>query len=238
MTTAVHTPIKLIVFDMAGTTVEDDHQVASALQNALQKFGFNYSIDAINVVMGYAKPLAITKLLETFNAPQNLDDILIDKIHHQFVGEMTTFYATSSLVKEKENAAKIFQALRASGIKVAIDTGFSRVIADTIFDRLGWIAGLHYDVSITSDEVANGRPYPDMIYRAMELCDVTDKAQVAKIGDTASDLQQGTAAGCQFVIGVTTGAYTREELLKEQHTHLINNLQEILSLLQIEHHSN
>lgn len=236
MTTEI-TPIKLIVFDMAGTTVEDDHQVAFALQHALKKFGFDYSIEAINVVMGYAKPLAITKLLEKFNAPQHLDGNLIDQIHHQFVNEMISFYATSSLVKEKENATEIFQVLRSSGIKVAIDTGFSRPIADTIFRRLGWIAGQHYDVSITSDEVENGRPYPDMIYRAMELCEVTDKSQVAKIGDTASDLQQGTAAGCQYVIGVTTGAYTREALLKEQHTHLINNLQEILSLLEIEHYS-
>ncbi len=231
MTTTEQPPIKLIVFDMAGTTVEDDHQVAFALQHALQKFSFDYSIDAINVVMGYAKPLAIKKLLEKFDSPLHLDSNLINQIHHRFVEEMILFYTTSNLVKEKENAAEIFKVLRNSGIKVAIDTGFSRVIADTIFNRLGWTAGLHYDVSITSDEVPNGRPYPDMIYRAMELCEISDKLQVAKIGDTASDLQQGTAAGCQFVVGVTTGAYTREELQKEPHTHLVDNLKEILALI-------
>jgi phosphonatase-like hydrolase len=119
-------------------------------------------------------------------------------------------------------------------MKIAIDTGFDRRIADTILNRFGWREKGLIDVSVTSDEVANGRPYPDMIFRAMELTGVDSPEQVLKVGDTASDLQQGTVAGCKYVVGVTTGAYTREALQKEPHTHIINQLSDLLPILDIQ----
>jgi len=104
-----------------------------------------------------------------------------------------------------------------------------------LLERMGWEKNGLIDGSITSDEVAKGRPHPDMIYRAMELTGVTDVEAVAKVGDTLSDLQEGTAAGCGWVIGVTTGAYSHEELQKGPHTHLVQHLSEMLPLVGIEH---
>ena len=67
----------------------------------------------------------------------------------------------------------------------------------------------------------------------MALTGVSQLNHVAKVGDTASDMQEGTAAGCKWVIGITSGAYTREELTKEKHTHLVHSIPEILSVLEI-----
>jgi phosphoglycolate phosphatase-like HAD superfamily hydrolase len=65
----------------------------------------------------------------------------------------------------------------------------------------------------------------------MEALEVPYPLEVAKIGDTASDLQEGSSAGCGWVIGVTSGAYTRVELAKEPHTHLVGQIPEILPIL-------
>ena len=54
---------------------------------------------------------------------------------------------------------------------------------------------------------------------------------VAKVGDTPSDLQEGTAAGCGLVIGVANGTHTREQLAAHPHTHLIASLQELPALV-------
>ena len=43
-----------------------------------------------------------------------------------------------------------------------------------------------------------GRPHPDMIHHLMRVLKVEDATRVAKIGDTPSDLHEGTAAGCGF----------------------------------------
>ncbi len=226
--------IKLIVFDLAGTTVEDNQNVAEALQLALEDAGYKVSIKDINVVMGYAKPVAIRLLLEQSTGKHiSIEDPLVEKIHQRFIKEIINYYENSENIKEKDDAGKIFRMLKDKGVKVALDTGFSRSIANVIFSRLGWEKDEHYDVSITSDEVENGRPYPDMIYRAMELLEISSTHQVAKVGDTLSDLQEGIAAGCKYVIGITTGSYTEEELKKEKHTHLVSNLRDVVDIVSV-----
>jgi phosphonatase-like hydrolase len=226
--------IKLVVFDMAGTTIQDKDNVHGALQKAFEIEGIPVSRDEANQVMGYPKPVAIRELLrQKLQDDSYQNEAYIAHIHSNFLKEMISFYETSPDVKEKEGVMETFKALRKNNIKIAIDTGFDRSIAKAVLNRVGWEKNGLIDASITSDEVANGRPYPDMIYRAMQLTGVEKVEEVAKVGDTASDLQEGKAAGCKYVIGVTTGAFTREALESETHTHLIEKLPELLDILEL-----
>ena len=52
-----------------------------------------------------------------------------------------------------EGADEIFAALRHRGIKVALDTGFSRPTVEVIFARLGWSVPSTFDAVVTSDEL-------------------------------------------------------------------------------------
>jgi phosphonatase-like hydrolase len=224
--------VDLVVFDMSGTTVYDGDAVHRCLHDALRTLGVKTSRSEINAVMGIAKPLAIRQLLQAkLDDPSQITDELVDRTHLQFVSRMMAYYHTAPAVSEVEGACETFKALRTAGIKLALDTGFSRAIADAILDRLGWQRPGLLDATVTSDEVAHGRPFPDMIYRAMELTGVADVKRVAKVGDTPSDLQQGTAAGCGIVVGVTQGSHTREELEAQPHTHLIGSVAELPALL-------
>ena len=227
-------PIKLVVFDMAGTTIKDNNYVHISLQNALKKAEIDSSLQEINQVMGYPKPVAISMILENHQVLESelfTKKYSIETIHQLFKEEMVEFYSTSPLIQEAECASKIFCDLKEAGIKVILDTGFSREIADVIIERLDWRDKIF--ASVTSDEVAQGRPHPDMIFKAMELAGVQEVQEVAKVGDTASDLLEGTAAGCKYVIGITSGAFTKAELSKEPHTHLISKLEEIKTILKL-----
>jgi hypothetical protein len=44
-------------------------------------------------------------------------------------------------------------------------------------------------------------------------------------------LQEGTAAGCGLIVGITAGTHTRKELAAVPHTHLIDRLEEIVPLV-------
>jgi phosphonatase-like hydrolase len=182
--------------------------------------------------MGIPKPDAIKQLLEE-KKYQLITGELIDSIHQSFVAKMVDFYKTDLQVSEKEGVSTTFKKLKEAGIKVAIDTGFDRIITNVVLERMGWVKKNLIDVSVTSDEVERGRPFPDLIYKVMELTGVTDAKLIAKVGDTASDLHEGTSAGCGFVIGITSGAFTREQLEWEPHTHLIDHIPEILNVLEI-----
>ena len=223
--------IELVVFDMAGTTVNDDDSVNRCVRAALQDVGVSVTPEAVNLVMGIPKPLAIRQLLERDERPDLLGQL--NAIHDDFVRRMIAFYQTDPSVHEIAGASDTFRRLRAAGIKTALDTGFSRDIADVIIERLGWNDATLLNITVTSDEVPRGRPHADMIHKAMRELGVSDAKRVAKVGDTPSDLDEGAAAGCGMIVGVTQGSHTAEQLKPFQHTHLIGTVADLPQLLGV-----
>jgi 2-aminoethylphosphonate-pyruvate transaminase len=221
--------VDLVVLDIAGTTVHDGDAVHRCLAGAIGEAGVTPSRDAINRVMGMPKPYAIATLLERARGVPP-DAAEVERLYQAFERRMLDHYRSGSTVHEADGATDVMRRLRAAGAKVALDTGFARPITDAVLARLGWSADL-VDLTVSSDEVPRGRPHPDMVQRAMAVAGVADPARVAKVGDTPADLLEGTAAGCGFVIGVTTGSHTRAELEVHPHTHLIGSLRELLPLV-------
>lgn len=220
--------IRLVIFDMAGTTVEDPDGVGGALKGALSAAGIPWTPDEVNAVMGTPKPLAIRALMERAGA--NPTDETVQPIFQDFLARMIDYYRTDPDVREVQGASQLFVELGNRGIHVALDTGFSRAVVDVLMARLGWGPDL-VRATVCSDEVPNGRPYPDLVYRAMELTGISDVSEVAKVGDTPSDLREGTAAGCSLVVGVTSGTHTHEQLMHHPHTHLIESIRDLPDLL-------
>jgi phosphonatase-like hydrolase len=218
--------IELVVFDMAGTTVRDDDAVNICLRDAMRAAGELVTRDEVNAVMGIAKPLAIRKLLEK-RSSQPVTTARVDDIHTDFFGRMTGYYQTSATVEPMPHTLDVFSQLKEEGVRIALDTGFSRPIVDAILDRLGWKDSALLDATVTSDEVPRGRPHADLILRAMALTGVKDARAVAKVGDTPADLEEGSTAACGLVIGVTNGSHTAQQLKSFPHTHLIADLSEL-----------
>ena len=223
--------LRLVVFDMAGTTVHDEDFVNKAFQEALAAADLSADPAAINAIMGYPKHQAIRMLLSDQGMPEEEIEAQADTILDDFVERMDHFYATDPQVREIEGASDDFQALHDAGVKVALNTGFFRSTADAIMKRLGWDTNGLVDATVTSDEVEQGRPQPDMIYRSMELTGVEEASTVAKVGDTPADLLEGTNAGCPIVIGVTEGTHTADELGEQPHTHLTGSVTDVLDIL-------
>ena len=216
---------------MAGTTVRDFDNVHEAIQEALSNQDIHVTRDEVNAVMGLPKPIAIESLLKNEMNHEEVTPELIGTVYDDFVNIMVDFYQHDPLVQAEEGAERVFSMLHEHGIKVALDTGFSRKIADTIIHRLGWLDKELIDYSVTSDEVDQGRPFPDMIFAIMKALQIKNVHEVAKVGDTSSDIAEGNAAGCKYIIGITSGAYSRAQLMNTKHTHLIDTLDDLLPIL-------
>lgn len=215
---------QLAVLDMAGTTVFDGDAVHHCLCDAMREVaGIPVSRDQANRVMGIPKPVAIASLLEETGAAP-ADEALVARVLGDFERRMLAHYQSSPEVREADGATEAFERLHRRGLRVALDTGFSRKITDAVLHRLGWGRSGVVDASVSSDEVAHGRPAPDMIFRAMELTGVSDAARVIKVGDTPADLQQGAAAGCGLVVGVTSGSHTEAQLRAYPHHGMIHSV--------------
>ncbi|HZR18148.1 MAG TPA: HAD hydrolase-like protein [Verrucomicrobiae bacterium] len=223
--------IELVIFDMAGTTVRDDDAVNICLREALAT-KTAVTRDEVNKVMGLPKPIAIRLLLEEkLGGAHQVSTSVVDLVYHDFLARMLNHYRTAPGIEPMPHTMDVFCRLKEAGVHLALDTGFSRPIVDAILERLGWNEGGVLDATVASDEVPRGRPHADLALRAMELTGVRDPNRVAKVGDTPSDLQEGMAAGCGMVVGVTNGSHTREQLMAHPHTHLIASLQELPGLV-------
>jgi phosphoglycolate phosphatase len=215
--------IELVVFDMAGTTVVDDGQVPEAFTRALADHGIVIGPGHIQGVRGAAKRQAILDLL-----PQGGDrELKAERALASFREHLARLYRGT--VREIPGAAGVFAWLRARGIRAALNTGFDRDTAKMLLEALGWANGT-VDAVVCGEDVARGRPAPDMILRCMELTGVASADSVANVGDTVLDLQAGHAARARWNIGVLSGAHERKLLAAQPHTHLLASVAELPGL--------
>jgi phosphonatase-like hydrolase len=205
-------PIQLAVFDVAGTTVLDGDAVATCLADAIRARGVPVSKREVLAVMGLPKPVAIRQLLAAKNPErQDIHDVT-DQAHEDFRTRIKEHYRRGTGLRPPVGITYVFHVLRSAGIRVGLDTGFSRDILDVLLARMCWREGTEIDYTVASDEVAQGRPHPDLIHHLMSRAGIANAAQVAKIGDTPSDMEEGLAAGCGLVVGVAYGTHSRSEL--------------------------
>ncbi|MEE2938190.1 MAG: phosphonatase-like hydrolase [Planctomycetota bacterium] len=223
--------IELVVFDMAGTTVDEDNVVYKTVREAVNAAGYSFTQTQVQAAgAGKEKSQAIRDVLSLDG--ESHDSHEIDLIFSNFKKLLAVAYQRLR-VTEQPGATAVFSALRQQGVKVALNTGYDRPTAECLIKKLGWMEGSDYDVLITASDVEHGRPAPDMIFLAMKKTNVTDASRVAKVGDSEVDIEEGKNSGCGVTVGITTGAQTREQLAHANPTAIIDSLEELLDMLKM-----
>ncbi|WP_431969353.1 phosphonatase-like hydrolase [Nocardia sp. bgisy134] len=225
-----HNPIDLAVLDMAGTTVADGGLVLRAFDVAATAAGLEtegpqrerarqYVLDT----MGQSKIAVFRALLG--------DEDRAQTANHAFEA------AYDDLIDEVDiapipGAAEAISALRATGVRVALTTGFSRETQDRLLDALGWrdIA----DLTLAPSDAGRGRPYPDLVLTALLRLRIDAVDRVAVLGDTTSDIAAGLAAGSRIVAGALTGTHDEPRLRAAGATHVLPSVAEFAELIRAE----
>ena len=216
----------LVVMDMVGTTINDNGHVQKTVVDTFQSvLRVNISMDQANKVMGIPKKTAFEQLCSLNKTLVTAD--VIDELVVFFNRQLIEKYGTKGSIELMPYAAELFEAIRNSGAKVYLNTGFNRQVADVIVRNLALEKMIHGYIG--SDEVDAGRPQPDMIRLAMKRSGVEYSHLVMKVGDTVSDLYEGFSAGCAWNVGVLTGANTYDELRTAPYSQILSNLQPLIA---------
>ena len=236
--------VRLVMFDMAGTTVRDNDEVLLCFSEACRKEGIDAGRSRLNALMGVSKLEVFKILWQEQLGPGAAAEMVALKAQGSFqrFRDILENYYRSNAVMPTEAALDVFHWLRERDIKIALNTGFYRTVTDIILDKLGWLAGLNAEYiggadavinfSIASDEVPQGRPAPFMIQKAMYVFGIDDPQQVVKVGDTPVDLAEGRNAGCRLSLAVTNGTHSPAELEGLDHDGLLSSLRELPDLLE------
>lgn len=214
---------RLVVLDMAGTTVEDDGQVPAAFAAALAHHGIAVSEAQISEVRGASKREAIARWLP--EGPERGPRAA--EVFETFRERLAERYRRG--VRAVAGARTCIDTLRSRGMRVVLNTGFDRDTTALLADALGWTDGV-VDAIVCGDDVLHGRPAPDLIFAAMARAGVDDVGHVASVGDTALDLRAAHHAGVRWNVGVLTGAHDLVRLRSEPHTVLLASLADLAPL--------
>ena len=237
-------PIKLVILDMAGTTVLDQHEVEHCFKLAADKNGLLASDERILALQGYAKLLVFRMLWEEqLGKGSEQIEPNAQKSYLDFTEILENHYKTNPIYPT-EGCLELFSYLHQHGITIALTTGFYRKVANIILDKLGWGRSLNGNyinlqnkegihISITPDEVGGkGRPAPDMIEYAMKMAGIKDKSEVINIGDTPVDLLFGKNAGVRLALGVCNGTHTREQLVSYPNDGLLEKISDLIDIIE------
>ncbi len=230
--------IKLCVFDMAGTTVNEDNLVYKTVRDAINQALSDEDKTAQEVDLeiclafgaGKEKRQAINDILNQLDMPDIEVEQLTNTAFAVFKTSLATAYTKDTLAAF-EGILTLIDKLKVSNRKVVLNTGYDAKTANKILDILGWSAGREIDALITADDVTNGRPASDMITLAMDKFGIEDSKQVLKAGDSGIDIEEGKNADCGLCIGVLTGAQTKVQLEKYSPDVVLDKLTDLAELI-------
>jgi len=220
--------IQLAVLDMAGTTVADDGLVERAFTAAIGAQGiesgtpeYERMLTHVRATMGESKITVFRALLPSEEAAQRANQAfetaygaLVDDGHCAPI----------------DGAEAAIRQLQDAGIKVCLTTGFAHATQERILAALGWQKLA--DRTLCPAQAGRGRPYPDLVLKAVLELEADAVANVAVAGDTAYDMTTGIAAGAGIVAGVLTGAHGKDQLQAAGATHVLSSIRELPGLLE------
>ena len=222
--------IRLVIFDVGGTIIEDHGEVTRAFTTALESNHLQATPAELTEMKGASKRAVIAQFVERQwgkGEPGNAERIA--KTYEDFKRELENSFANGG-VKPIRGAAQTFSWLKSQNILCATTTGFYKSVTDRILESAGWRET--FAANICSEDVKAGRPAPFMIFHAMEQAGVGDVREVLNVGDTRLDLQAGHRAGVLGVIGVLTGIQKEDQLRPESPSHLISSVADLPSLVE------
>jgi phosphoglycolate phosphatase len=218
-------PVQLVVFDLMGTLIADGAIVSSAYNAALQQAGITIGSDSFveaqsRIVQLRGRPTLVV-----------LTDVLGDPV----IAEEATWAFDDSILdaiprlEPIVGAHDILASLDADRILTAVTTSFTPEVRKAVLGHMGWTDS--FAATLSAHGTRRGHPAPDLLLGAILELRIDSVAQVAIVGDSASDLEAGNRAGAGLVIGVRSGDASEASLLEAPHTHLIDSVAELRSVL-------
>ncbi len=185
-----------VIFDLDGTVYDSNHANMAALADALNAVLHEekYTADSLKEYNGVSAQ-------DTFTALGIIDSKQREALHREWF--MRTANYADEIVPFKDVIA-IMRLLKKNGIKIGIATSRDHLGEELLGDRLSpFPLELHefVDIAVCVDDVAKGKPAPDMLLKFLELSGAS-KNKVLFVGDTADDFACAQASGIDFALAM------------------------------------
>jgi HAD superfamily hydrolase (TIGR01509 family) len=177
-----------VVFDLDGVLVDSESLWDEARRDVVERFGGTWSPTATRDMMGMSSPEWTAYLRDQLGVP-----LTAERISEEVVGRVDRRYDESlpllpAAVETVRDLARVFP--------LGLASSSNREIIERFLDASGLRDA--FRVTVSSEEVARGKPAPDVYLRASELLSVPPSHCVA-VEDSTNGIRAALAAGMRVV---------------------------------------
>ena len=204
-------PVKAVILDWAGTTVDHGSLApVRVIQEVFAQRGVPVSEEEARRDMGVLKIDHLRKILfapkvagrwreAVKRDPTEAD---VEALFAKFIPlQLECIVKYSTVI---DGVAATVARIRKRGIKIGSTTGYTRAMLEIVLPPAA-AQGYSPDCAITPDDVGAGRPHPWMIFANAIRMQIEPLEAIVKIGDTPVDIEEGLHAGVWTVGVARTG---------------------------------
>jgi HAD superfamily hydrolase (TIGR01509 family) len=194
--------LQLVVFDCDGVLVDSERLVVAVEARILTELGWPHTPEEVaDRWMGRssAAQLADLEARIGFEATRRFDELSTQEAQAVFDEQLTTVPGIEA----------VLDALDAAGTLTCVASSGSHAKMELTLGRTGLYHRFHGRI-FSADEVAHGKPEPDLFLHAAQLMGVSP-AGCAVVEDSVYGVRAGVAAGMR-VLGFTGGLTSAEAL--------------------------
>ncbi|MGW5143024.1 HAD family hydrolase [Nocardia beijingensis] len=181
-----------VLWDMDGTLLDSEKLWDVAVRELAREHGHEMTDAIRHALIGASGPNALRIMFTGLGIEPTPDSL---RAAGEFLERRVTELMTGP-IPWRPGAKDALAMVRAAGLSSALVTNTKRSLTEFGLDTLGRD---FFDVSVCGDEVAHGKPEPDVYLRAAELLGLDPKQCVA-VEDSPTGARAAKAAGCAVLV--------------------------------------
>ena len=175
-----------VVFDLDGVLVDSEALWDQARKDVVREYGGTWKDGATEAMMGMSSPEWSAYLHRELGVnldPAAINDAVVERLEQRYREQVPLI----------DGAVEAVERIGAA-YRLGLASSSNRKIIDLVLE----LTGLRFDVTVSSEEVARGKPAPDVYEKAIELLGVQPH-EAAAIEDSSNGLRSAAAAGLHVV---------------------------------------
>jgi 2-phosphoglycolate phosphatase len=213
-------PLKAVLFDLDGTLVDSEKDIAEAANFTRQHYGLNRVPDStIAQFVGNGVLVLLEKSLETTDQSKIQEAYEVFKEHYRV--------HCADFTKPFPGTFELLNALKEKNIRMGVVSNKPQEFTNSVLEKLNLAS--YFGVAFGPEATKNRKPHPEPLLVALEKLGARTEDSVM-IGDSVVDIMAARAA--QMRIGVLTHGYGTREVLSSAHPDwMVDSLQELIPIL-------
>jgi HAD superfamily hydrolase (TIGR01509 family) len=180
--------IEAVVFDLDGVIVDSEQVWDEVREELVRERGGRWSDSAQADMMGMSSPEWSRYLHEELglaDPPEELNDEVVRRMLGRYRQDLPLIDGAVAAVERL-----------AAELRLAVASSSNRPLIEAVLEQAG--IGAHFEATVSSEEVARGKPAPDVYLEAARRLGV-EPARCAAVEDSSNGLRSAHAAGMRIV---------------------------------------